>query len=35
MNLAELSGKVDKLTLAMEKFASAAKKTGLDLLRVS
>ena len=34
MNLAELSGKVDKLTLAMEEFASAAKKTGAALDKV-
>ena len=34
VNLAELSGKVDKLTLAMEKFASAAKKTGAALDKV-
>ena len=34
VNLAELSGKVDKLTLAMEKFASGAKKTGAALDKV-
>ena len=34
VNLAELSGKVDKLTLAMEKFASAAKNTGAALDKV-
>ena len=34
VNLAELGGKVDKLTLAMEKFASAAKKTGAALDKV-
>ena len=31
VNLAELSGQVDKLTLAMEKFASGAEKTGAAL----
>ena len=34
VNLAELSGKVDKLTLAMETFASGAEKTGAALDKV-
>ena len=34
VNLAELSGKVDKLTLAMEKFTSGAEKTGAVLDKV-
>ena len=34
INLAELSAKVDKLTLAMEKFTSGAKKTGAALDKV-
>ena len=34
VNLAELSGKVDKLTLAMQTFASGAEKTGAALDKV-
>ena len=34
VNLVELSGKVDELTLAMEKFASGAEKTGAALAKV-
>ena len=34
VNLVELSGKVDELTLAMEKFASGAEKTGAALDKV-